>query len=157
MRPGIGFYGVNPLSEEDPMHDVMSGVQPALKLISKITKIHELKPGDSVSYNHAFTAEKDMKIGVIPVGYYEGLPRSLSNSGHLKHEDDFLLITGRVCMNHAMLDITDIDVDIGDEITVISSDKLDSNSIEQLSKDYYFFSYGLLVKLSSNMERVIVD
>ena len=89
MRPGIGFYGVNPLSEEDPMHDVMSGVQPALRLVSKITKVRKLKSGDSVSYNHTFTAEKDMTVGVIPVGYYEGLPRSLSNSGHLKYGDDF--------------------------------------------------------------------
>lgn len=157
MRPGIGIYGINPLRENDPKHDVMSGVQPVLRLVSKITKVRELEAGDSVSYNHTFTAEKEMKIGVIPVGYYEGLPRSLSNEGHLKYGNDFLPIVGRICMNHTIIDISGRDIDVGDEITVISPNKLDSNSIEQLSKDYYFFSYGLLVKLSSSMERIIVD
>ena len=60
-------------------------------------------------------------------------------------------------MNHTIMDISGLNASVGDEITVISPDKLDSNSIEQLSKDYYFFSYGLLVKLGAATKRVIVD
>jgi len=157
FRPGIAIYGVNPLSEDDPNHNVMSGVQPVMRLLSKVTKVRTLRAGESISYDRTFIAEKDLQIAVIPIGYYEGLPRSLSNEGSLKHGGDFLPIVGRVCMNHTMLDVTDKDVAMGDEITVFSSDKLDSNSIEQLSKDYYFFSYGLLVKLNSYIERVLVD
>ncbi len=157
FRPGIAIYGVNPLSEDDPKHSVMSGIHPAMRLISTITKTRELKAGESISYGRTFIAEKDMEIGVIPLGYYEGLPRSLSNEGSLKHGSDFLPIVGRVCMNHTMLDITGKNLGVGDEIVVISPDKLDSNSIEQLSKDYYFFSYGLLVKLNSYIERVLID
>ncbi len=157
FRPGIAIYGINPLSEDDPNHDVMGGVQPAMRLLSKVTKIRTLRAGESISYGRTFTAEKDMQVAVIPVGYYEGLPRSLSNEGSLKQGSSFLPIVGRICMNHTMLDITDRDIAVGDEITVFSSDKLDSNSIEQLSKDYYFFSYGLLVKLNSYIERVLAD
>lgn len=157
FRPGIAVYGVNPLSDDDPNHDVMSGVHPAMRLVSKVTKIRKLSKGESISYGRTFTAEKEMKIAIIPLGYYEGLPRSLSNEGSLKHGEDFLPIVGRVCMNHTMLDVTGKDIKVGDEITVFSTDKLDSNSIEQLSKDYYFFSYGLLVKLNSYLPRVLVD
>ncbi len=157
FRPGIAIYGINPLTEDDPNHDVMSGVQPAMRLVSTVTKIRSLKAGESVSYGRTFTADKDMKIAVIPLGYYEGLPRSLSNEGSLKYGDEFLPIVGRVCMNHTMLDVTEKDINVGDEIVVFSSDKLDSNSIEQLSKDYYFFSYGLLTKLNSYIERRIID
>ena len=157
FRPGIAIYGVNPLVEDDPNHEIMSGVKPAMRLVSTVTKVRKLKKGDSVSYGRTFIADKDTEIAVIPLGYYEGLPRSLSNHGSLKHGDDFLPIVGRVCMNHTMLDVTGKNVKVGDEITVISSDSLDSNSIEQLSKDYYFFSYGLLVKMNSYIERVLVD
>jgi len=157
FRPGIAIYGVNPLGEEDPNHAVMTGVHPAMKLISTVTKIRKLVAGESVSYDRTFVAEKEMTIATIPLGYFEGLPRSLSNEGSLKHGEDFLPIVGQVCMNHTMLDITAKDIKVGDEITVISSDKLDSNSIEQLSKDYYFFSYGLLVKMNSYLPRVLVD
>lgn len=157
FRPGIAIYGVNPLTEDDPNHEVMSGVQPAMKLVSTVTKTRKLAKGESISYGRTFTAESDMDIAVIPIGYYEGLPRSLSNEGSLKHASDFLPIVGRVCMNHTMLDVTDKNISVGDEITVFSSDKLDSNSIEQLSKDYYFFSYGLLVKLNSYLPRELVD
>jgi alanine racemase len=157
FRPGIAIYGVNPLTTADPKHEIMDQIKPAMRLVSTVTKIRHLKPGDTVSYGRTFTADKQMDIAVIPIGYYEGLPRSLSNQGALKHGQDFLPIVGRVCMNHTMLDITGKQVEVGDEIVVFSNNKDDSNSIEELSKDYYFFSYGLLTKLNSYVERILVD
>lgn len=157
FRPGIAIFGINPLTTDDPNYSVMDGLQPAMRLMSTVTKVRDLKPGDTISYGRTFTAEKEMEIAIIPIGYYEGLPRSLSNQGALKYDDIFLPVVGRVCMNHTMLDISARDVKVGDEIIVFSNDKHDSNSIEQLSKDYYFFSYGLLTKLNSYVSRVVVD
>ncbi len=68
IRLGLGLYGYG-----------LSGLKHALRFITTLIKINNLKKGDKVSYNCSFTAPKNMRIGVIPVGYYEGLDRRLSN------------------------------------------------------------------------------
>lgn len=156
FRPGIGIYGVNPLSSEDPKHAKLARLRPALSLKSTITKVRMLKRGDRISYNGTFTAKKAMRIGVLPLGYYEGVPRSLSNVGIVNYGDIDLPIVGRICMNHMMIDLQDTDAQVGDTVTVFSSNPSKTNSIANLSLDHYFFSYGLLAKLSPDVRRSIV-
>ena len=81
MRLGIGLYGINPLEAGDKHFNELSELQPVLELKSTVIKTIEMKTGDKVSYNGIFTASKTMKIGVLPLGYYEGIPRELSNKG----------------------------------------------------------------------------
>jgi len=156
MRIGIGIYGINPLSLADRHRKDLEGLSPVLDLKSTVIKVIDLKPGDRVSYNGIFTASKQMRIGVLPLGYYEGIPRELSNKGVVTFGDEVFPVVGRVCMNHTMIDLSDSRVDVGSAVTVISSESNRPNSIEQICNNYGLFSYSLMTGLSNSTRRLIV-
>ncbi len=158
MRLGIGTYGINPFPADHPLHqELHNELRPALKLVSTITKIIPLEKDEKVSYNYTFTTPKDMKIGVLPLGYYEGVNRALSNAGFVKVGDSFTPIVGRVCMNHTMFSLDGIDAQVGDEVIVYSNNPNDKNSIDTIARERGLFSYNLLTALSSDVRRILVE
>ncbi|MCA9332916.1 alanine racemase [Candidatus Saccharibacteria bacterium] len=156
IRLGIGLYGINPLENSDPKYRELDQLEPVLSLKSTIIKINELKEGDKVSYNGIFTAKKPMNIGVLPLGYYEGYPRSLSNKGVATYKNEKLPIVGRVCMNHTMLDLDGTNIAIGTEVTLISNNKEAVNSVVNICKNNDIFSYQLVTGLNDNIRRIII-
>ena len=155
MRLGIGLYGINPFSSGHPVHAKLEELRPALRFVSTITKVIDLKKGDQVSYNYTFTAPKDMRIGVLPAGYYEGIPRALSNAGLISYDNSYLPIVGRVCMNHTMVELTP-QAKANDEVTVYSADPTSKTSIDQVARNHDLFNYNLLTALSPDVRRVLV-
>lgn len=149
IRLGIGLYGYNPSKLFDQR------LKPAVRVISTIVSIQNLKPGDKVSYNCIYTAENEMKIAILPVGYYECLDRKLSNKGFFKANDRFLPITGRVCMNLTCVDIKNLDLNIGDEVVVISEKINDKNSVENIAQMTDTISYEVLTRINSSIRRII--
>ncbi len=156
IRLGIGLYGLNPLNANDHAHSKLAALQPILEMKSTVIKVIELKKGDRVSYNGIFTAPKTMKIGVLPLGYYEGIPRVLSNSGTVLYRDKQLPIVGRVCMNHTMIDIDDADIKVGSEVTIISSDPDQPNAVNNICASHNLFNYSFVTGLASTTRRIIV-
>lgn len=155
IRLGIGLYGVNPLAPIDQKYSELGNLQPVLRLISTIIKVIDLKPGDSVGYNRTFIAKRPMRIGVLPIGYYEGLPRELSNRSVLTAGTQKLPILGRVSMNHVMVGLPD-GLQIGDKVTVFSADPMQPNSIAAIAANYHLFAYGLLTGIASSIRREII-
>jgi alanine racemase len=156
IRLGIGLYGINPLQPSDGHFSDLNGLRPVLTLKSTIIKTYDLKKGDRVSYNGLFTAPAATRIGILPLGYYEGLPRELSNRGTVSFDHQQLPILGTVCMNHTTIDITATKLGVGDEVTVISNDPAAGNSVLANCAAYNLFSYDLLVGLSDTIKRVVV-
>ncbi len=157
VRLGIGLYGVNPFPAGHNFHPKLTGqLHPALKLTSTITKVAQLNKGDRVSYNYTFTAFRSMKIGVLPLGYYEGVNRALSNVGVVKIGKTYAPIVGRVCMNHTMINLDGIEAQVGDKVVVYSNRSQDKNSIDSIANEHGLFSYNLLTALSSDVRRVLV-
>jgi len=156
IRVGIAVYGINPLTKDDVSYEKLHSLQPALSVVSTIVKVLELRAGETVSYGCTFTAKHPTTIAVIPFGYYEGLPRELSNKGVVRHADSTFHIAGRICMNHTMLDITGSTLQPGDEMTVISAKPKDANSIATLSSTFGLFNYSLLTGINENTRRVII-
>ncbi len=156
VRLGIGIYGVNPLTLTDAHYADLADLQPVLALKSTIIKVVVLQKGDRVSYNGTFTAPKAMHIGILPLGYYEGVPRELSNAGVVSSGESMLPIVGRVCMNHTMVDLGQTPRKVGDEVTVFSSDPAAPNSVARLCAAQRLFPYTLLTGLSGSVRRKIV-
>ena len=156
MRLGIGLYGINPFPPKHPIHTKLKSLRPVLRFVSTITKVINLKKGDQVSYNYTFTASKDMRIGILPVGYYEGVPRALSNTGRVGYKTHLLDIVGRVCMNHTMIDLSTSDATTGNEAVIFSSDPKDENSIDRCAQTHELFNYNLLTALSPDVRRILV-
>jgi alanine racemase len=102
-RIGAGLYGIGNLE----------GEKQALSLKSHLIAVRKIRAGTAVGYGRQFTAEHDMHIGTLPIGYYEGLPRRLSNQA------PFL---GSVCMNHCMIEVRP-ESKIGDEVEIYGNIK----------------------------------
>jgi len=152
-RIGIGLYGINPFSENHQLYKKCQKLRPAMCFISAISHINELKASDKISYNYTFTAAKDMRVGVLPLGYYEGLNRALSNSGVVKIGNHYQPIVGQICMNHTMVDLGDTNAQVGDEAVIYSNNPTDENSINNIAAEHKLLHYELLTRLSPTVRR----
>jgi alanine racemase len=158
------LYGINPLDPDDVHSTNLCDLKPVLSLHSTITKIIELKKGEKVSYNGVFEAKEDTKIAVLPLGYYEGFDRILSNQTQVKHINEtensqkinFVRVAGRICMNHTMIELGELPAKYGDEVIIYSKHSLDANSLQNLWKTYQLFPYSALVHINENIRRVTI-
>jgi len=157
IRLGIGLYGIDPFPRSHALYGILKDTRPAMRLVSTITKITELEKGEKVGYNYTFTASKKTRIGVLPLGYYEGVDRTLSNTGVVKIGDSYAPIVGRVCMNHTLIGLDGIQAAVGDRVVVYSNRRSDKNAIDNIAYEHGLFSYGLLSALSSDVRRVLVE
>lgn len=155
-RLGIGLYGLS----ENPEINKQLDLLPVMTMKTIITGVKKLKPGETVGYGNTFKASQDMTIATIPVGYYEGLDRRLSNSGSVLVGESRVScpIIGRVSMNITTIDITGVpDVTIGTSVIVISDDPKDRNSIVNMARACGTISYEISVKIPAHLKRVITD
>lgn len=155
IRLGIGLYGINPLSENDNHFNDLKCLRPALSLTSTITKIININEGTTVGYNRTFKAKKSTRIGVLPIGYYEGVPRQISNTGLVQYGEKYFNIAGRVCMNHTMIELTDKNVQVGDSVTIISDNPESKVSVSAICQRHNLFSYSLLTSLNESIRRKV--
>ena len=151
MRLCIGLYGINVSLEK-------LDLRAALEMRTRITSIHTLRAGESVGYNAAFKAPRDMRIATIPAGYAEGVDRRLSSKGSIVVRGASCPVVGRVSMNITSIDASNVaDVHIGDEAVVISSNAADANSVEHIAKLCDTIAYEILVHIPAHLRRVVVE
>ena len=148
-RIGLGLYGID--SHEEPN----ISLRPVLSMESIVVGIKELKKDEGVGYNQTFHAHTDMKIGVVPVGYFEGIPRALSDRGLVSIKNKACPIIGRVSMNMMSIDISGIDgIAEGDTVEVISNQRESKNSVESIANMCGMIPYEVLVKIPEKIRRV---
>jgi len=151
LRLGIGLYGFN-VSENRQL-----ALKPVLSFFAKIVNIKNIGRGEKVGYNFTYEAPREIKIAILPCGYYEGVPLELSNQGIVYFKDHPLKIIGRVSMNLTTIDITDLDssVSLEDEIEVISSNPERLNSVENIAKICETIPYEILIHLDKSLKRYV--
>lgn len=151
IRLGLGFYGYS------PFRSALPAIRPALKLITHIAQVKAVSQGEIVSYNGQFRAPKKMTIGVLPIGYYDGLDRHLSGRGKVLVGNQYCPILGKICMNISMIDLSSVKNPlVGQEVVVISDDQGAINGLSSLSALSETIPYDFLVGLASSTRRVLV-
>jgi len=151
VRAGISLYGYYPSSEIAPVVPL----QPALSLRSRIARAHTIPAGAGVGYGYAFGAQRRTRIALAPVGYGDGLPRSLGNGrGRVLVHGTAAPIVGRVSMDQITVDVTDIgDVMAGDEIVLIGAQGASRQDAAQLAARADTISYDILTGLLPRVPR----
>lgn len=105
VRSGIVTYGLYPSDEVD--HSI-AALKPAMELLAKVVHVKDVKAGTGIGYGWTFVAPHDMRIATVSAGYADGYPRAQSNIGRVIIHGKYAPITGRVCMDQFMIDVSDI-------------------------------------------------
>ncbi len=152
VRMGIGLYGISPVEENKLQLEEIG------TLSSVIRQIHVLSVGESVGYNRKFIAKKESRIATIPIGYADGIPRSLSwGKGYVLIQGKKAPIAGTICMDLLMVDISDIpEAREGDGVVLIGSQHSEHIPISKISEWAGTIPYEILSGLSPRIQRVFI-
>lgn len=151
-RLGIILYGLKPnASLPVPME-----LAPALTLKARVAQVKEIRAGECVSYGRTFTASRDMKLATIAIGYADGYSRLLSGKGEVLINGRRAKITGRICMDQLMCDVTGIDVKANDVATLIGRDGNEAITADELASLYGTIGYEVVCGISKRVPRVII-
>ncbi|GEM_PF-35076 len=152
LRVGVALYGMNPSGECDYS---AADLRPALSWDSEITYVKTLPAGVPVSYGGTFVTEREMRIATVSVGYADGYPRSLSNSGEVLLSGKRCRILGRVCMDQLMIDVSAVPEAMqGMRVTLVGRDGDDEITMEELGNLSGRFNYELACDISKRVPRI---
>ncbi len=151
VRPGLALYGLFPNGEQEKLD-----LAPVMELKSRIVAVSEHEAGDCISYGCTFTADKKIRIAVLPIGYADGLHRVLSGKMDVLVHGHRCKQIGRICMDMCMVDVSEIsDVIIGDVATIFGHDGKDGViSVEEQAEKAGTISYEMICAVSQRVPRV---
>lgn len=157
-RLGLGFYGYSPFVKTSRIGKLQrEKLEPALTLTSKLVHIKKIEAGEQIGYNGTFIAPRTMTIGIIPLGYHDGIDHRLSNRGFVSIEGVFCAVLGKVCMNMTTIDLSDItNPFIGQKVSVVSPNQQAKNTVDALSRCSSISTHNFLAGLHENIPRIFV-
>lgn len=136
VRCGYALYG---MSKND------WGLLPAVEIKSRVASIQSVNSGESIGYDRTYKTTRQQKIGIVPLGYYDGVSRGLSNCGHVLINGKVAPIVGRVCMDSFMVDISNIEnVSVGSVVTILGKDGYRNLSVDDYASLLYTSPYEIL-------------
>ncbi|MFC1721690.1 alanine racemase [Patescibacteria group bacterium] len=160
VRVGIAAYGMWPSQETKlsamRMHRNQLGLQPAMTVKSMIAQIKDVPAGSFIGYGCTYKTTKRSKIAVVPIGYYDGYDRKLSNTGYVLIHGKRAPVRGRVCMNMIMVDISDIsNVRLEDPVVIMGKQRNENISAEQLGEWIGTINYEVTTRFREDLPRVV--
>ena len=144
-RPGLLLYGYGDTEGK-------LGLRPCMRLVTRLLTVKTLAPGASVSYGRRFTAQRETRLGVLGIGYADGLPRLCSNRCAFAVAGGMAPQRGSICMDMCMLDLTELpEAEPGDEVEIFGP----AADLNALSEAAQTIPYELLCAVSKRVPRVI--
>jgi len=153
VRGGLLTYGAPPAPRELPF-----AVSPVASLKARIVQVREVPTGSSVSYGGTWTAPRPTRLALVPLGYADGYPWSLSNRGEVLVHGRRVPIRGRVCMDQLLVDVTDLPaVDVGEVAVLVGRQGTEAITVGELAERAGTISYEILTRLSARLPRLTVN
>ncbi len=152
VRPGIILYGILPNNELNKYD-----FKPIMQLKSRIIHIKEVEKNTYISYGKTYITKDKTKIATISCGYGDGYPRSASNKSFVIINDKKCRVVGRITMDMLMVDVTDVDCSVEDEVILIGNSKNENITLNELCEITKEFNYELLTHINPRVKRVYKD
>ncbi len=149
IRPGIGIYGGNNRNK-----NLKKLLKPVIEVYGKIIQIKNINKNEFIGYNQTFKTNKKIKVAIIGVGYADGIPRKLSNSGMVYYKENKFKIIGRISMDSFTIDITNSknNLKVGNYIEIINK----VNDIEDFASKCKTISNEVLTSLGRRAKKIYV-
>jgi alanine racemase len=158
VRAGIATYGIWP--SPDTRRAMRGGpeLEAALTWTSELVVVREVEPGRSVGYGCTFHTTRPSRIGVVPIGYAEGIPRAVSGRGSVLVEGRRVPLVGRVCMNMCFVDVTGVpEAHPGSTVTLIGRDGDESIDANAFAEAAATIGYEIVARLPAEVPRRYVE
>lgn len=154
VRPGISLYGIDPTLKPN----MNRPLRPVMKWTAPLLSVREVRAGSGVGYDHTFVATRDMRVGLVPVGYADGYLRAFSNRAVMVLDGAVCPVIGRVSMDMTTVDLTAAaHATVGDEVTLMDNDPLSPASVYELAKHGETIPYEIFSRIGSRVRRVAVE
>ncbi|RME16109.1 MAG: alanine racemase [Bdellovibrio sp.] len=148
VRPGIALY-------DGPSR---LGFQPVVQWESEVLALHEVCPGEGISYNWTWVAKEKSIIAVIGVGYADGYRRALSNCGKILIKGKRAPVVGTVCMDYIAVDVTHIkNVGVGEKVVLLGTMGKEEISVQEMASWMQTISYEILTGIGKRVPRVYIE
>ncbi len=152
VRFGIATYGLDPA----PGHTDLD-LRPAMTVRARLGLVKEVHAGDGVSYGHTWHADHDTRLGLVPAGYAEGVPRHAGNRAEVWVAGARRPIRGRICMDQFMVDLADADVRAGDPVELFGTGHDGAPTAQDWAVACDTINYEIVTRIGGRFTRVYVD
>ena len=150
VRPGLILYGYEPYKDSS----ALLPVRPICRLVSEVTFLKTVKEGSKIGYSQNYTCDIDTSVATVPIGYGDGLRRSLSNRGVVYINGRKAPIIGNVCMDSIMVDVTGIRVNVGDEVVIFDDHRI---TLDEIAEACSTINYEILCTIGDRVPRVFIE
>lgn len=155
-RIGIGFYGLWPSKELEIQLGQNAALKPVLSWRTLISEIKTFKKGDYIGYDLSERAFRDGRLAILPIGYWHGLSRSLSGVGEVLIGNQRARVLGKISMDMTVVDVSEIDCRIGDQVTLIGEQQGERIEAADLARRTGTISYDIVTGINPLIKRILV-
>jgi alanine racemase len=151
VRPGIATYGLSPFGRDLPSDEL--GLRPAMTLRARFAMVKRVPAGVGVSYGLTWTAPKPSTLGLVPLGYGDGLPRHASNGAPVQVAGERRTIVGRICMDQCVVNLEDDQAAAGDEVVLFGPGVDGEPTADDWADAAGTISYEIVTRLGARVPR----
>ncbi len=152
VRVGLAMYGLSPAPDVATARDF--GLRPALTLTARLAAVKRVPEGAGVSYGHTFVTDRATTLGLVPVGYGDGVPRAASNRAEVSVRGRRARVVGNVCMDQLVVDLGDVaDVEPGDEAVLFGPGDAGEPTAQDWAGWTGTISYEVVTRLGGRIVR----
>jgi alanine racemase len=160
LRPGLALYGVAPEFKPEEPEAVVAArarLQPVLSWKTRVVGVRSVPSGAVVGYNGTFVASEPMRLALLAVGYADGLDRRLGNRFSLLVRGERAPLVGRISMDQAVLDVTEIDgVEAGDEVVILGTQGGETITAFDHAEAAGTIPWEVFTRIGTRVRRVLV-
>jgi alanine racemase len=157
VRPGALLYGLWPAKKELQATEDFKLVQECLRFATNVIQVKKLPINYPIGYDRTYITHKETLLGIIPVGYSDGFDRRLSNNGEVLVDGIRCAVMGRISMNVAAIDLSNIpSVKVGDEVVIIGKQGAETIDLTEIATREQTIAYDVATQLNSNIPRNVI-
>ena len=150
VRIGVALYGLSPFADH---HSAEYGLRPAMTAVAHITQVKRVDAGTGISYGYLAHAEKETSLALVPVGYYEGLPRNATGKHEVSINGKRYKIDARIAMDQFVLDIGDDEISAGDDVIIFGDPASGVPSADDLANACDTINYEIVTRMGGRFKR----
>lgn len=149
VRPGLATYGLSPVPEHGDF-----GLRPAMTLVARLANVKRVRRGSGVSYGHLYVTDRETTLGLVPLGYADGIMRSGTNRIEVLVAGKRRPIAGRVCMDQFVVDLGDDPAEAGDEVILFGPGDQGEPRCQDWADSLGTITYEIVTRIGARVPRV---